>query len=303
MRLRESHPHRQVQPHRHVSPPSETYVANLELIERAIEHACRRHHLYSADAQDFGSAARLHLIDNDYAVLKAFRGESKLQTYLATVLTRCFLDWRNARWGKWRPSAEARRLGPLAIHLERLITRDGLSFDEACETLRTNLAITASRHELAALAARFPHRSPRAFVSDDGLEAIASEGSQHADRLVVQDEAVAAAERAAAALEKGLKALPPQDRLILRMRFHDDFPIADIARALSLDAKPLYRRIERLLAQLRALLERSGVTAELVSQALSDRGFDLVADQRITGESVNVVRLHHPDERSSVREE
>ena len=40
-------------------------------------------------------------------------------------------DWRNARWGKWRPSAEARRQGALATHLERLMRRDGLTFEEA----------------------------------------------------------------------------------------------------------------------------------------------------------------------------
>ncbi len=54
------------------------------------------------------------------------------------VVQRLFLDHRNRQWGKWRPSAEAKRRGPLAILLERLVVRDGWTFEQAVETLRTN---------------------------------------------------------------------------------------------------------------------------------------------------------------------
>ena len=43
------------------------------------------------------------------------------------VIQRLFLDARIAKWGKWRPSVSARRLGGVAVLLERLLTRDGLS--------------------------------------------------------------------------------------------------------------------------------------------------------------------------------
>jgi DNA-directed RNA polymerase specialized sigma24 family protein len=146
------------------------YLANTELIEKATRFACRRHHLYAADAQDFASVARLHLIDRDYAVLRAFKGQSLLQTYLVTVLTRCFLDWRNSRWGKWRNSAEARRMGPMAVHLETLINRDGYSFEEAYQTLRSRHGLSESPEALQAIAARLPRRTRRSFTSDGALE-------------------------------------------------------------------------------------------------------------------------------------
>jgi hypothetical protein len=38
--------------------------------------------------------------------------------------------------------------------------------------------------------------------------------------------------------------------------------VADIARELSTPQKPLYRRIDRLLARMRDDLERAGVSAE-----------------------------------------
>src|SRR4029079_5287918 len=132
------------------------YLAHRELIDRAIWSVCRRHGLSGADADDFAGGVRLHLIEDDYAVLRRFEQRSSLQTYLLAVITHCFQDFRNARWGKWRPSAEARRLGPLAVRLETMTVRDGLTLDEAYETLRTHFNLTESRQAIEVMAARFP---------------------------------------------------------------------------------------------------------------------------------------------------
>jgi RNA polymerase sigma factor for flagellar operon FliA len=43
-----------------------------------------------------------------------------------------------------------------------------------------------------------------------------------------------------------------------------------VARALRLEQKPLYRRIDQLRAKLRVDLERHGVTAEDVRELLAD---------------------------------
>ena len=43
------------------------------------------------------------------------------------------------------------------------------------------------------------------------------------------------------------------------MHFAEGYTLADVARALRLEQKPLYRRVERLRARLRALLESAGL--------------------------------------------
>ncbi|HUF46207.1 MAG TPA: hypothetical protein VMM93_00260, partial [Vicinamibacterales bacterium] len=105
------------------------YLAHHDLIEQAIRTFCRRQRLSATEAEDFASEVRLHLLDRERAVLRAFEGRSSFQTYLLTVIRHQFRDWRNALWGKWRPSAEARRLGPLAVRLEMLLVRDRLPLD------------------------------------------------------------------------------------------------------------------------------------------------------------------------------
>lgn len=61
-------------------------------------------------------------------------------------------------------------------------------------------------------------------------------------------------------LDAALATLDTEDRVILRLRFEDDVSVPEIARVLSLgSAFALYRRINRILAQLRKNLERAGI--------------------------------------------
>jgi RNA polymerase sigma factor for flagellar operon FliA len=249
------------------------YTQFRPVIEQAIDVVCRRHALSAADADDFSSAVHLHLIDNEFRVLRKFEHRSSFRTFIIAVITHKYQDWRNARWGKWRPSAEAKRRGGVALHLERLLLRDGLSFDQAHETLRTNFQVRESRQELEAIAATLPRRHGRQFVHEDELaDQAAPQGA--ADESIRAREAAEGARIASAALARALCMLPSQDRLVLRMRFEDGFTVTQIADVLRLEAKPLYRRIDRLLTQLRARLEQVGVNAITAAELFEAGAFD-----------------------------
>src|SRR4029453_1116188 len=84
------------------------------------------------EGEGFASAVKLKLIANDYQVLRAFQGRSSLGAYLAAVVQRAWLAPPNQPWGKGGPSAAARRMAPLAVRLDTLLHRDGLTLDEAC---------------------------------------------------------------------------------------------------------------------------------------------------------------------------
>jgi len=276
----------------------QAYLAHRDLIERVIGYVCRRQRLSGMDAEDFASTARLHLLEDDSAVLRSFRGQSSFQTYLIVVITRCFQDWRNARWGKWRPSAEARRLGPVAIRLETLIIRDGLQFHEAAEMLRTNDGVTETVAELERLAARFPARVGRSFTTESALETAPAADSD-ADAGLLATRAGATAQRVVAALERALAQLAPQDRLILRLRFDDELTTAEISRSLGLDQKALYRRVERVLAGLRIALEQDGLAAADVLDALNHRGLDVARWGDVPESPAGVRPFHRSADSSS----
>ena len=121
------------------------FLSHLNHIERILAFVAVENRLAAADADDFASHVKLKFVENDYALLQKFGGRSSVRTFLSVVIHNLFSDYRDAAWGKWRPSAEARRRGPIAQHLERLLSRDRVGFEEACELL----AVTASRPQRA----------------------------------------------------------------------------------------------------------------------------------------------------------
>ena len=96
----------------HSSASEAGFLSNLAIIDRIVRFICRRHKISESEAEDFSSEVRLRLVENDYEVFRRFQHRSSLRTYLTIVIQRIYLDYRNHLWGKWRPSAEARRLGP-----------------------------------------------------------------------------------------------------------------------------------------------------------------------------------------------
>ena len=233
-------------------------VDHLELIDRIVSYTARKHHLSALDAEEFSSIVRFRLIDRDFAILRKFEQRSNLATYLTTVIERVYLDFCITRWGKWRPSAAARRLGPVAVRLEQLLTRDGLSFAEAVGTLQTNHGVTQSRDELQALMVQLPVRAVRRAAGEEELAIVASRGGA-VDAAFDRFEDEDLIKRVEAALARAVGTLPPADQLILRMRYQDGLPVAQIARILSLDAKPIYRRLEQVAGLVRDAFDRAGL--------------------------------------------
>lgn len=243
-------------------------LRQLPTVERIVAALARRHHLRPAEADEFAATVRLRLVEHDYEILRKFQGRSTIQTYLTIVVQRLFLDFRTARWGRWRPSAEARRFGPAGELYERLTVRDGLSFEEACETMRVTYGLAVTPESLDAIAAKLPSRPRRQIVGEDLLESVPDARVADPAEALLRGDREQAGARARQALERVLGDLEPQDRLVIRLRFEDGMKMADIARLLRVPAKPLYGRVERLLAGIRERLEAMGILPAEVADSL-----------------------------------
>ena len=209
------------------------------------------------------------LIEGDYARIRQFRGRSSFKTYLTTVVQRLLLDYQNSKWGKWRPSAEAERLGEVAMWLERLLVRDERPFEEACQILRFNHRVELSMAKLADLAAKLPSRNLRHFVGEEGLQTEPSRNLRPDERLAAR-ETGAVKRRIYLGLQRAIAELPPDDRRLIRM--WTELKVADIARILGVEQKPLYRRIEKILGKLKKSLERQGIRRQDIEEVLGSLG-------------------------------
>src|SRR4051812_22503602 len=104
---------------------SDLFRTQLATIDRAIERVCRRSGLQGADAEDFASEARLALMEDDFRVLRRYRGECALSTFVTVIVQNLLTDIRDRNFGRFRASAAASRGGDAVVLLERMVMRDG----------------------------------------------------------------------------------------------------------------------------------------------------------------------------------
>jgi RNA polymerase sigma factor (sigma-70 family) len=243
----------------------ERFEANGDVIDRAIARVCHDAGLRGADAEDFASNVKLALIGNDYAIVAKFEGRSSFATYITIIIRRLLIAERRAE-GRWHSSADARRGGDAALLLERLLWRDRREREEALEIAgREHPELT--REQLEEIADSLTPRAPRRrLVSlDDAPDVAAQTG---ADERALTSDAVRRASEASRIVRGTMASMSVQDRMILRLRYAEGNSIADVARALGIAQRPLYRRIETLLAQLRRALQSAGLRVEAVGDLI-----------------------------------
>jgi RNA polymerase sigma factor (sigma-70 family) len=234
---------------------------NLSHVESAIRAICIRHSIYGDDAEEFASIIKLKLIEDDYKRLRDFRGNSSLKTYLYAIINRLFIDELRSRKGRWRPSADARRLGPVAGKLEELICRDNNTFDEACYTILSIPSFSSySRDQLYEIYLKLPKKENRHLAeADPECLSVLSSTDPHPDE-VLHNKRMDSIERSIEGLIRIiLPSLNEEDRLILKMRFDNDLSIAMITEVIGQKRGYVEKRISQILAGFKEEILSSGI--------------------------------------------
>lgn len=231
-------------------------IDHLDLIGQIVRTTGRRRHLSSSEREDFASFVNLRLIEDDYAILRKFQSRSTLWTYLAMVIERLSLDFCAEKWGRWRPSAMAERLGAVAVNLERLVTRDNHSVDEAIEILRTNHDVSLTDTELRRIWEQLPTRTRTMSVDEEAAAAISSDDSS--ESTVEDSDRRTRIERLQRALQTAFEGVPSQDRVLIALRFDQDLSMVEIARLTGSSVPTLHRRLDKSVKQLRLALSQAG---------------------------------------------
>jgi RNA polymerase sigma factor (sigma-70 family) len=264
--------------------PKTTLQENLGVIRALAARQCFRYHLSREEVEDFTQEVFAKLLRDDGAILRQYQERCK-PAYLAMVISTTLRDHVNHLWGKWRSSAAAEALGQDAVALERLVVRDHWSFEEACQILRNDPKVQLDEAALAELAEKLPlHRQRwgrnRLNSGGDAAGRAAAGMSapghplatvpESAEETVLRLERAPRLHRALVALREALTTLPAEDQLILKLKIESDFTVAQIARALAVDQKPLYTRLPKILGRLRQELERRGIDPEDIRDILRD---------------------------------
>jgi RNA polymerase sigma factor for flagellar operon FliA len=230
---------------------------HLDLVDQIVRTIGRRRHLSATERDDFASFVSLRLVDDNYAILRKFQNRSTLWTYLATVIERLSLDFCADKWGRWRPSAMADRLGPVAVLLERLVTRDSHTVDEAIEIVRTNHDVALTYVELRKMWDQLP---ARVRTTEVGEEAAAGVSSTETSESIVEDaDRRDRLQRLQRALAVAFDQIAAQDRVIIALRFDQDLSMVEIAKLTGSSVPTLHRRLDKSVKQLRLALTHAGI--------------------------------------------
>jgi RNA polymerase sigma factor (sigma-70 family) len=241
----------------------ELLTNNFDLIQQRLRHLSQHSGLPDHEAEEFQSWALFKLVENDYRALASWQGRSSFSTYLTVILVNLMRDYRIHLWGKWRPSAEARRQGNQAVLLERLWMRDGLPLDEAIDQMRTGKGVSLSRAELERIASCLPQRTLRRIVGEEELQQIGINGRVCA--RIEDGERYRLASRLQELWLPLLRSLPAEDRRLLKLHYWDGLSMAVIAPLLMKPQKALYSLRDRCLKKLRRALEDAGLDAKQMS--------------------------------------
>ncbi|HXT19303.1 MAG TPA: hypothetical protein VN923_01000 [Thermoanaerobaculia bacterium] len=256
--------------------PRELLLANLPLIRELVAFSVHRHRLPPSHFEDLEGWVRMRLIENDYAIIASWRRTSSFRTFMTVVVQRLVLDYCNHVWGKWRPSARAVRLGPLAVALEEQLYRDGRSFDEACEELGARFG--ATRAELIELFGKLPRRRrPTRLQPLDPDLAVPSSAPNPEEWTMRRADGTAVAR----AVIAGIRRMPAGDRMLLLLRFTEGHSVTAIARALSMPDRRLFRRFDGIMKRLRRELREAGFDRDDVKKVLANKpnlDFELYRD-------------------------
>jgi RNA polymerase sigma factor (sigma-70 family) len=250
---------------------------HFQMIQQKLTRLGRRSGLPEHEAEELQSWALFKLVENDYRILSAWTGHSSFSTYLTVVLVNLMRDYRVHVWGKWRPSAAAERHGREAVLLERLCVRDGLPLEEAIGRLRSEHGSTLPRTELEKIAGAFPRRVARRHVGEDELRGVAVDSRIEA--RIEENERRQAASLLRKALLPALRALPADDRLLLKLHCRDGLSMATIAPVLRRSQRELYSSRDRALKKLRRALEEVGLSAAWLRDHAGADGWDFLADE------------------------
>jgi len=243
------------------------FLDHLETIEGITRYVCARASLRDADAEDFASFVNLRLVENDYGIVRNFEGRSSAATFLAVVIQRLLFDYRIRQWGRWHPSAEAKRLGAAAVTLERAVYRDGRTPQDALSACQ-KIDPTMTRERADDLLGRLPRRAlrPKPVSLGDMESELCAPEELSADRLLNR---IAVARDVSVIVREVLRSMPEHDALLIRLRFGAGMTVADVARTLNCPQFPLYRRLSHTLRELRRRLDGRGIQQGDVEEILS----------------------------------
>ncbi len=258
---------------------------HFQLIERqcfnAVKHQLKYHGALNNPLNIENEALELSnqvldtLQHDDYRVLRQFKGDAKLSTYITTIIARQAVDLVRKKLGRSREKERAQKFGKIGMIIYEKIILQGCSPGEIYPGLKSIEGISTSMEELENIAEKIkgkksgltfsnednPVVKNGAMVNEEG-EYIIPDKKNNPEEMLIEEQRK---QKLGEVVKDIITQLNGEERIILRMRFpanDEEKPgkVEQIAIVLGISEKAVYKRIARILNKCKNLLAQKGVT-------------------------------------------
>jgi RNA polymerase sigma factor (sigma-70 family) len=243
----------------------EKLLSSSDLLVK-IETVCKRR--FSAENDQ--NECYLYVIDSlkadNFKRLWAFKGNSKINTYLYSLINSLVIDFRRKLYGRRRIPAGVAKLGKWAETVYRLVCWQKFTFDDAYDFLRIDGLYSGSYSEFIQEVEpikKAPCRENPAFQSLDeaGKSVLKNINDQGANPLEFLIRKLDRERRVKAikVIRLTTAALPEEDQLLVRLVYGSDRSVSAAAKVIGLPVSTAGKRLKRLLTKYREKLLAEGI--------------------------------------------
>ena|GEM_PF-928040 len=225
------------------------------------------------------------LARDNYRVLREFKGNSRLTTYLTAIISRQAVDLIRKKLGRDREKERAKEFDDVGLLVYQRVIKDGYPLPDVFEELQTNHGFPGSMDELETIVQKIKgkrkQKNPRVSLlngSDSSTngsvvkkgttigiyenEFVIPDTRNDPEKIVMEDQRKRKMQEV---IQDIIAQLNGEERILLRMRFpfgEDETPrtVAQVSNVLGITQKAVYKRMTRLLKKCKEQLDREGVT-------------------------------------------
>jgi RNA polymerase sigma factor (sigma-70 family) len=209
------------------------------------------------------------LSDDGFRRLLKYRpdGPAKFPTWLSAVVANLCIDWRRQQRGRFRPAQAITGLPALDQLVYRYMYVRGMTRDDTLRALQARFPEVAIQQVSEISARIFSSLTSRQrwqlSVRMAGPVSLSEPAFSDPDEPACQPEEpgpgpdlLAQSDQDRRRLDAALSRLPPQQSLLLRLRFQQDLTLAEVARLTGLpDLNRTYRQVQAAIDALTELMK------------------------------------------------
>ena len=243
----------------------EEILASRDILEK-LDTICRRQFSNENEQDECFVFVLDSLRADNFKRLRAFKGKSKLSTYLYSLINSLVIDFRRKKYGRRRIPAAVQKLGKWAEAVYRLVCWQKYSFDDAYDFLQIDGLYPHSykrfRQEIVPIQ-NAPCRANPGFQSIDNVVDDALRESDRSDRnpleRLLKKLDRSRRIKASQVIRETTNNLPEDDQLLVRLVFGSGHLVGTAGKIIGLSAAAARKRLKRLLIKYRTDLLAAGI--------------------------------------------